>query len=66
VTRLFRLSVTRWKRLKDQIKHETEPMDKGAEVKIAAGNPEVASAIHQFLKFQLEDHHTGDSTGVGP
>ena len=53
------------KRLKDQIKYETEPTDKGAEVKIATANPKAVSAIHQFLKFQIEDHHTGDSTEVG-
>jgi hypothetical protein len=54
------------KRLKDQIKYETELTDKGAGVIIATANPEAVSAIHRFLKFQIEDHHTGDSTEVGP
>jgi len=53
--------VSSMKRLKDQIKYQAEPTDKGAEVKMTTANPEAVSAIHQFLKFQIEDHHTGDS-----
>ena len=53
------------KRLKEQIKYQTQPTAKGAEVKIATTNPEAVSAIHQFLRFQIQDHHTGDSTKVG-
>ena len=52
------------KRLGDQIKYQAESTEKGAEVKITTANPEAVSAIHQFLKFQIQDHHTGDSTEV--
>jgi TusA-related sulfurtransferase len=53
------------KRLKEQIKYEAQTTDKGAEVKIATTNPEAVSAIHQFLRFQIQDHHTGDPTEAG-
>jgi hypothetical protein len=56
--------VSTMKRLKDQITYDTQLTPKGAEVKIASSNAEAVSAIHQFLKFQIEDHQTGDSTEV--
>lgn len=52
------------KRLKDEITYETQATAKGAEVKIASANAEAVSAIHQFLKFQIKDHQTGDTTEV--
>ena len=50
--------------LKAQINYETVLTAKGAEAKIASANAEAVSAIHQFLKFQIKDHQTGDSTEV--
>ena len=52
------------KRLKNQITYAAQPTDKGAEVKISSANPQAVSAIHQFLKFQIKDHQTGDTTEV--
>jgi hypothetical protein len=52
------------KRLKDEITYSTQTTQKGAEVKIASANAEAVSAIHQFLKFQIKDHQTGDMTKV--
>ena len=52
------------KRLKDEITYSTQTTQKGAEVKIASANAEAVSAIHQFLKFQIKDHQTGDTTKV--
>lgn len=52
------------KRLKDQITYRTEPTEQGAEVRITTANPEALEAVHQFLTFQIKDHHTGDSTDV--
>ena len=51
-------------RLKDQITYRAEPTERGAEVRISTANPEVLEAVHQFLAFQIKDHHTGDSTEV--
>ena len=52
------------KRLKDEITYSTQTTQKGAEVKIASVNAEAVSAIHQFLKFQIKDHQTADTTKV--
>jgi hypothetical protein len=36
----------------------------GAEIRITTTDPEAILAIHDFLKFQIEDHRTGDSLEV--
>jgi len=36
----------------------------GGKVVIATTNPEALEAIHRFLKFQIEDHGTGDPLKV--
>ncbi|MCI0412610.1 hypothetical protein L0222_07395 [bacterium] len=41
--------------------HETEL---GGEVRIKTASEEARKAIHAFLRFQIEDHHTGDSLEV--
>ncbi len=56
--------VSTMKRLKDQITYDALPTEKGAEVKIASTNSEAVAAVHQFLKFQIQDHQTGDTTEV--
>ncbi len=52
------------KRLKDQITYRAQPTAQGAEVRITTANAEALEAVHQFLTFQIKDHHTGDSTEV--
>ena len=52
------------KRLKDQITYHVQTTQQGAEVRITTANAEALEAVHQFLKFQIKDHHTGDSTEV--
>ena len=49
------------KRLKDQITYRAQPTERGAEVRITTANPEALEAVHQFLMFQIRDHHTKDS-----
>ena len=51
-------------RLKDDIKYTFEAIDRGGRVLIASASPEAVNAIHQFLRFQIEDHKTGDPTDV--
>jgi len=48
-------------RLKDQITYRAQPTEQGAEVRITTANPEALEAVHQFLTFQIRDHHTKDS-----
>ena len=48
------------KRLKSQIKYEFESMESGGRVMINSSNQEAIDAVHEFLRFQITDHQTGD------
>jgi hypothetical protein len=48
------------KRLKNQIKYEFENVESGGRVKISTMNREAIDAVHEFLRFQITDHQTGD------
>ena len=48
------------KRLKSQIKYEFESVESGGRVKITTSNREAIDAVHEFLRFQISDHQTGD------
>jgi hypothetical protein len=50
--------------LKDQIHWDLQETARGARLKITADNEPALDAVHQFLKFQIEDHKTGDCTAV--
>jgi hypothetical protein len=45
---------------KDAIHYSFEKLDKGGAVKIESQNADALSAIHDFLRFQIEEHKTGD------
>jgi hypothetical protein len=49
------------KRLKNQIKYEFEKVESGGRVKISTMNREAIDAVHEFLRFQITDHQTGDA-----
>jgi hypothetical protein len=51
-------------KLKDEIKYEFEKTDRGGRVKISTTNPEALRAIHEFLRFQIKEHKTGDPLEV--
>jgi len=34
-------------------------------VRIKTANVNALKAIHDFLRFQIEDHHTADATHIG-
>jgi hypothetical protein len=48
-------------KLKDQIKYGYEPAENGGRVVLSSGNAEAVKAIHEFLKFQITEHKTGDA-----
>lgn len=48
------------KRLKAEITYEYVPTERGGRVEISTKNPEALAAIHDFLHFQIQEHHTGD------
>ena len=52
------------KRLCDQIRYKLETTKKGAQIRITTRDPEALRAVHEFLRFQISDHQTGDSLDV--
>ncbi|PWT90813.1 MAG: hypothetical protein C5B54_06445 [Acidobacteria bacterium] len=48
------------KKLKSEINYSYEETTQGGRVKINSPNAEAVSAIHDFLNFQIQEHHTGD------
>jgi hypothetical protein len=50
------------KKLRGQIQYKFEEMDRGARVRITTKNAEALEAVHDFLRFQISDHQTGDPT----
>ena len=50
--------------LKDEIKYSFEEIDRGAAVRISTKNPTALKAIHDFLRFQINEHKTGDSLEI--
>lgn len=46
------------------IRYNFEQVPEGGRVRIRAKNPEALKAIHDFLRFQIKDHHTGDTTEI--
>ena len=49
-------------RLKDKLKYAYVKMPAGGRVEIVTTDKDALAALHAFLKFQIEDHNTGDST----
>lgn len=52
------------KKLKDQILYKYEPSENGGRVAISSANAEAVRALHEFLKFQITEHKTGDALEV--
>ena len=52
--------VPEMKPLHDVIGYRFESTAQGGRVRITARSPEAIQAVHEFLKFQITDHHTGD------
>jgi hypothetical protein len=41
-----------------------EPTERGGLIRISGSTPDAVAAVHEFLKFQIKDHGTGDATIV--
>ncbi len=52
------------KELKSAIRYEFEPTERGGSVAISTEHARALEAVHQFLRFQIEDHKTGDPIEV--
>jgi hypothetical protein len=51
-------------RLKSKITYNAENTERGAQVRITTHDPEEIIAVHDFLRFQIRDHQTGDPLEV--
>ena len=56
--------VTSMQLLKDAIRYHYEETPSGGQVRIESKDPVAIAAIHDFLRFQITDHQTGDSLAV--
>jgi hypothetical protein len=52
------------KRLRDAIQYKLENTEHGGRIRITTKNAKALQAVHTFLRFQIADHQTGDSTEV--
>lgn len=57
--------VASMKRLRRAIRYRFVTTDRGARILISTKNREALAAIHEFLRFQIQDHRTGDPQEVG-
>lgn len=48
------------KKLKNKITYQYESTEKGARVVIRTADSEALGAIHEFLRYQIREHYTGD------
>jgi len=53
--------VTAMKLMKSAIHYTYEEMPTGGRVRIKSDDPVAVAAIHDFLRFQINEHQTGDS-----
>ena len=52
------------KKLRGEIQYRVEDLPNGARVRVSSQNPKAVAAIHDFLRFQIQDHQTGDPTSI--
>jgi hypothetical protein len=52
------------KRLREAIQYKLENTEHGGRIRITTKNAKALQGLHTFLRFQIADHQTGDSTEV--
>jgi hypothetical protein len=50
--------------MKDRLSYRFIETPNGGRVDIMTRDPDALAAVHTFLRFQISDHHTGDSTAI--
>lgn len=53
-------------RLKRKITYRYSDTERGGRILITTEDLDGLKALHEFLRFQIADHQTGDSTAVAP
>jgi hypothetical protein len=56
--------VPEMKRLRKNIQYSFEESASGGRVVITSADKDAVAAVHDFLRFQIEEHKTGDKTEV--
>ena len=56
--------VPEMQRMKGDLSYKYVETDRRGKVLISAATPEALKAVHEFLRFQIEDHQTGDAEAV--
>jgi hypothetical protein len=56
--------VATMEKLHSEIHYQYEQTDAGAKIMIRTANLKALKAVHEFLQFQISEHHTGDRTEV--
>ena len=51
-------------KMKDEIRYQFRKSRQGGKLRISSSNPTAIEAIHRFLKFQIQEHQTGDRTAL--
>ena len=52
------------KQLKAEITYKYDETRRGGRIRISSTNAEAIKAIHEFLRFQIKEHKTGDPLEV--
>jgi hypothetical protein len=52
------------RRLKSELSYTPENLPNGGAVRITAASSAALAAVHDFLRFQIQEHKTGDSLAV--
>lgn len=59
-------AITVMESLKNFIKYEYEETEAGGRIRISSDELDARAAVHDFLRFQIKDHRTGDPLEVRP
>lgn len=51
-------------KLKAEVSYTFEEIENGGRVRIKTNNPEALLGLYEFLRFQISDHQTDDSTEI--
>jgi hypothetical protein len=51
-------------KLHDQIHYKFQETEAGARVRISTEDKQAIKAVHEFLRFQIAEHQTGDRTDI--
>jgi hypothetical protein len=54
------------RQLKNEISYRYEEIERGASVRISTKSPEALAAVHEFLRYQIKEHQTGDPLELKP